>query len=114
MAESIFNRISQKCRAESAGVKRAEKIDEVVVSLLEEKGYSVSKKKPVTITEINLNKFDYFVTVCGMAGCILIPTEKTVERWEIEDPAGKDREVYEAVFIEIEKRVNDLVRRLDC
>jgi len=36
-----------------------------------------------------------------------------VERWHIENPAGRDEEVYRRVLAEIEERVKLLVERLE-
>lgn len=54
IAETIFNSMAKKCRAESAGIEKAEKIDETAVRLLKEKGFEVTKNKPRTLNEVNL------------------------------------------------------------
>lgn len=112
MAEAIFNSMAKSWKAESAGVERSERVDEVVKKLLEERGLR-AKEKPRTIEEVNLDDFDLIVTVCEESSCIVIPADRPIERWHIENPAGKDEEVYRRVMAEIEKRVRELVAKLE-
>jgi len=112
MAEALFNSMAKDWVAESAGVEKAANVDPVVKQLLAEKGLK-AKEKPRTIDEVDLEKFDLIVTVCEESSCILLPVSKNVERWHIENPAGRDEEVYRRVLAEIEERVKLLVERLE-
>ncbi|MET1123960.1 MAG: low molecular weight phosphatase family protein [Archaeoglobaceae archaeon] len=112
MAEAIFNSMAKSWRAESAGIEKAERVDETVRRLLAERGLR-AKERPRTIDEVNLDEYDLIVTVCEESSCFVLPTEKPVESWHIENPVGKDEEVYRRVFAEIEERVRELVRRLE-
>ncbi len=111
MAEAIFNSFAKSWTAESAGIEKAEKIDEEVRKILESRGLK-AKDRPRLLNEVNLNDFDLIVTVCEESSCVFIPHSRVL-RWHIEDPAGKSREVYEKVFEEIEKRVRGLVVELE-
>lgn len=107
MAEAIFNSIAKKWKAESAGIEKAEKIDDKVAEFLLKKGLK-PKKKPRSIEEVNLDDYELIVTVCEESSCIVLPSAKKMISWHIEDPVGKEEKVVERVFREIESRVKDL------
>ena len=111
MAEALFNSMAKEWRAESAGVEKAENVNPVVKGLLAERGLN-AKEKSRTIDEVNLEEFDLVVTVCEESSCVVLPASK-VERWHIEDPAGKSEEVYRRVLAEIEEKVRALVEMLE-
>ncbi len=111
MAEAIFNSFAKSWTAESAGIEKAEKIDEEVRKILERRGLK-AKDRPKLLKEVELNDYDLIVTVCEESFCVVIPHSKVL-RWYIEDPVGKSKEVYEKVFEEIEKRVRRLVLELE-
>ena len=112
IAEALFNARAGKWRAESAGVEKAERVDETVRRLLAERGLK-AKKSPRSVDEVNLEDFDLIVTVCEETRCVVLPTKKPVESWCVEDPVGREEEVYRKVLEEIEGRVEELVRRLE-
>jgi len=111
MAEAIFNSFAKNWTAESAGIEKAEKIDEKVRKILERRGLK-AKDRPRLLKEVDLDDFDLIVTVCEESSCIVIPHSKVL-RLYIEDPVGKSEDVYEKVFEEIEKRVRRLVLELE-
>lgn len=111
IAEAIFNSMSKKHKAESAGIERAEKIDEKVKEILEKRGLRV-KNKPRSLKDVDLGDYDSVITVCEESLCIVLP-HKRLMRWYIEDPVGKSEEVYERVFMEIEERVKELLKELE-
>lgn len=112
IAEALFNAMAKEWRAESAGVEKAEKVDDTVKLMLAERRLR-AKDKPRTVDEVDLDEFNLIVTVCEESSCVVLPTEKPVERWHIENPAGKDEETYRRVFREIEERVRELVKRVE-
>lgn len=112
IAEAIFNSIASRWKAESAGVEKAEKVDERMAEFLKKKGLK-AKDKPRSIEEVNLEDYDLIVTLCEESSCIVLPTSKKVVSWHVEDVAGKDFEAIERAFNEIEKRVKELVRELE-
>ncbi len=112
IAESIFNSIAKEWIAESAGIKRGDKIDEVVREILAERGLKV-RGSPRTIKDINVDDFDLIIKVCEEGKCPILPTLKPVESWNVEDPAGRDKDAYIRVYKEIEKKVRELVQKLE-
>ena len=117
IAEAIFNSLSKNWQAESAGTVPADKVDPTVVKMLADKGYSKSqiKEKPRTLDEVNLEDYNLIVTTCKESyPCPSIPSGNVKQiHWEIEDPAGKEMEIYENALKEIEKKVKELVDELD-
>ncbi len=111
IAEAIFNSMSKNHKAESAGIERAEKIDEKVKEILEKRGLIV-KDKPKSLKDVDLGDYDSIITVCEESLCIVL-SHKRLLKWNIEDPVGKSEEVYERVFMEIEERVKELLRELE-
>jgi len=111
IAEALFKSFAKSWTAESAGIEKAEKIDEEVRKILERRGLK-AKDRPRLLKEVDLNDFDLVVTVCEESSCVVIPHGRVL-RWYIEDPVGKSKEVYEKVFEEIEKRVRRLVLELE-
>ncbi|ADC65130.1 protein tyrosine phosphatase [Ferroglobus placidus DSM 10642] len=110
MAEAIFNSLSEKHRAESAGVERGEKIDENAIKTLEKCGYRVEKKYPKSLDDVNLEDFDLIVTVCDEF-CVNIPGKKVI-RWKIEDPKGKNLKAYERVLKFLEDKIKQLLEEI--
>ncbi len=111
MAEAIFNNLAKTWRAESAGIEVAEELDPVAVDVIVSRGCRCEKAKPVSLQDVQLKDYQLVVTVCDEAGCVNIP-HPNVERWHIEDPKGKSREIYEMAFNEIEMKVKDLLKKI--
>ncbi|MEM0202345.1 MAG: low molecular weight phosphatase family protein [Archaeoglobaceae archaeon] len=112
IAEAIFNSVAKIWRAESAGIEKAEKIDENVAEFLRRRGLK-PKDKPRSIDEVNLEDYDLIVTVCEESSCVVLPTSKKTISWHIEDVAGKDFATIEKAFNEIKEKVEGLVRELE-
>lgn len=112
MAETVFNNLANKWRAESAGVNAGEEYDAKALEILERKGYRIERKSPRSLNEINLKDFALVVTVCDESACVNIP-HQNVERWYVDDPKGKSEEEYEKALSLIESKVKELIRRLE-
>lgn len=112
IAEAIFNSAAKIWKAESAGIEKAERVDENVAEFLRRRGLK-PKDKPRSIEEVNLEDYDLIVTVCEESSCVVLPTSKKMIHWHIEDVAGKDFATIEKAFNEIKKKVEELVRELE-
>ncbi len=112
IAEAIFNSVAKKWIAESAGIEKAEKVDEKVAEFLARKGLR-AKDKPRSIEEVNLEDYDLIVTVCEESSCVVLPTSKKTISWHIKDVAGKDFTEIEEAFKEIKRKVEELVKELE-
>jgi len=111
MAEAIFNSLAKSWRAESAGVEAVEALDPVALDVIRSRGYRVEKAKPVNLENVGLGNYGLVVTVCDEASCVNVQ-HPDIERWNVEDPKGKPREVYERVFDEIETKVKELLKKI--
>ena len=108
MAEAFFNAMAENAIAESAGLKPAEKVDEIAIKVMKEVGIDISNKKPKIITPEMNEEFDFIITMGCVNGCPLTPKEKTIE-WNIPDPKGKSIEDYRKVRKEIKRKVKKLI-----
>ncbi|MEM3477988.1 MAG: low molecular weight phosphatase family protein, partial [Archaeoglobaceae archaeon] len=61
IAEAIFNSVAKIWKAESAGIEKAERVDENVAEFLRRRGLK-PKDKPRSIEEVNLEDYDLIVT----------------------------------------------------
>ena len=111
MAEAVFNSLSEKHRAESAGIERGEEIDENAVKVLEKYGYRVKERSPKSLDDVSLRDFDLIVAVCDEF-CVDIPGKKII-RWDIEDPKGKSLEAYERVLKFLEVKIKQLLEEIE-
>jgi protein-tyrosine-phosphatase len=110
MAEAFAKKFG--LNAFSAGVEKTDGIDEKVVEVLKEKNLE-AKEKPQTIDDVvrEVGKFDVVVTMGCLNSCPFVPAKKHIS-WNIEDPAGKDIEVYRKIRDEIEEKVRELANSL--
>ncbi len=99
-------------RAESAGQDPAEAIWPNVVQLMREVGIDISRRKPKKLDLETQLHADWAITLnCGGA-CPYVPT--IVEDWGVRDPAGEPLEVVRGIRDELDRRVQELVGRLDA
>ncbi|MDW7990256.1 MAG: low molecular weight phosphatase family protein [Archaeoglobaceae archaeon] len=111
IAEAIFNSLASKWIAESAGIEKADRVNEKVVDFLMKRGLK-AKEKPRSIEEVNLDDYDLIVTVCEES-CIFLPTRRRTVSWYIEDPVGKSEEVLEKVYSEMMDKIKSLLKELE-
>jgi len=107
MAEAIFKHLAKgKFEALSAGLKPAERISSKAKAVLKEIGIEWNGK-PKALTREMIERADLIVAMCEGD----FPKEKTIY-WDVEDPMGKDLELYRAVRDEIYSRVKELLNSL--
>jgi len=108
MAESFAKSLG--LNAYSAGLEKTEAVDEKVVEVMNEVGLKV-KEKPETILELTkrLGNIDILVTMGCTDSCPFVPAKKYIA-WNIEDPAGKEIEVYRKVRDEVKIKVEELLK----
>jgi protein-tyrosine-phosphatase len=96
----------------SGGSEPATDVNPVAVEAMGEVGVDISGGAPKRWTDDMLEAADVVVTMgCGDT-CPVIPGTR-YEDWELEDPAGKSLQEVRPIRDEIERRVRDLLRRLD-
>lgn len=100
-----------KVKVSSAGSAPGDAINPVVADILKKKGLDPSREFPKPLTESSTQAADIVITMgCGDA-CTYYPGKRYID-WDLEDPAGKPREVVEKIVAEIEKHVLSLLDEL--
>jgi arsenate reductase len=96
----------------SAGTEPADELNPAVVEAMREVGIDLDGRRPRRLADEDVREADVVVTMgCGDA-CPVYPG-KRYEDWALDDPAGKSLEEVRPIRDEIERRVRELVSRLD-
>jgi protein-tyrosine-phosphatase len=96
----------------SGGSEPKTEVNQVAVAAMAEVGIDISGERPKVWTHELLEAVDVVVTMgCGDA-CPVVPG-KRYEDWELTDPAGRPLDEVRPIRDEIERRVRDLLLRLD-
>lgn len=103
--------------AYSAGTKPAEKIDPVVVKVMNERGISLPGK-PKTLTEAMIKEADLIVTMgCSIEEVLpkplMLEFEKKVVDWKTDNPSGKSIDDVRKIRAQIEEKVLSLSLKKD-
>lgn len=93
----------------TGGTHPAESVHEVVVDVMGEEGFDLSKRTPREITTAELSSCDYVVTM----GCSTLDLGEAADRvevrdWALLDPDGEDLEDARAIRETVRKRVATL------
>ncbi len=92
--------------AASAGTQPAGVIAPNAVKVMAEVGVDLSGQTPSSIDEFDHNRFDkVFSMGCGVS-CPNIPLDGD---WELDDPVGKDIDVYRATRDKIRSHLSELL-----
>jgi protein-tyrosine-phosphatase len=101
-----------RARVWSAGSEPATQVNAAAVAAMAEVGIDISDRTPQRWTDALLESTDVVVTMgCGDA-CPVIPGVR-YEDWPLDDPAGLGVEAVRPIRDEIERRVRDLLDRLE-
>jgi arsenate reductase (thioredoxin) len=113
MALGWFNRLAgDHAIGWSGGSEPGDAINPAAVAAMKEVRIDITGEFPKPWTDEIVRAADVVVTMgCGDA-CPFFPG-KQYEDWELDDPAGMDVEAVRPIRDEIERRVRDLLRRLD-
>lgn len=103
---------SVEIEAASAGSRPSGKINPQAIAAMREKGYDLSSHRSKGLDEIGTAPWDYIITMgCGDA-CPWLPA-KHREDWDLPDPNKLSLEKFKELRNNIEKRVLDLLARLN-
>ncbi|RPI73755.1 MAG: arsenate reductase ArsC [Desulfobacteraceae bacterium] len=98
--------------AASAGSKPSGKINPHAVAAMQEQGYDLSQHVSKGLGEIGTELWDYIITMgCGDA-CPWLPATHR-EDWDLPDPNKLSLQEFKELRDNIEKRVLDLLARLN-
>ena len=113
MAEAFAKKYGkEKLLVSSAGNRPAEKVNQVVVEALREKGIDISENKPKLLTFEMAQEADLIITMgCNAQGICPGPFFKPTIDWSLEDPRGKPIEKVREIRDDIEVRIKKLVEK---
>lgn len=115
MAEG-FARFHGQGRVEvkSAGTSALGTVNRTTIGMMKEKGIDISDQISKQLTDEMLRWADVVVTMGCCSADDLCPVSFRGSKmdWPIEDPLGKDMEVFRKVRDDIEKRVEELIGTL--
>lgn len=114
IAEGFAKSIAPNMSARSAGLVPAGFIAKKAIEVMKEKGIDLSMQNSKPLTEEYLEWADLIISVCESSKglCKIIKTKKKIINWDIEDPRGKDLELYRKVRDKIEEKVKELIERI--
>jgi arsenate reductase (thioredoxin) len=113
MALGWFRHLAgDRARAWSAGSEPASTVNPAAVGAMAEVGIDISAQRPQRWTDAMLGETDVVITMgCGDA-CPVVPGVR-YEDWPLDDPAGLGVDAVRPIRDEIERRVHDLLKRLE-
>jgi arsenate reductase len=96
--------------AQSAGDHPAAEINPLALEAMAEKGIDLAFRRPkgIDAVEDGAHPFDLIVQMGCEQSCPLTP-EGRIEKWELEDPAGRPLEFIRTIRDKIEKRVKLII-----
>lgn len=113
VAEAIFSKIDiEGNEAKSVGIgidNLRPYVSRNVISILKDEGYKIEDEMSRKIDDRLIEWADKIIVV---ADNVFLDSDK-VEKWEVEDCDEGDLECIRRVFLEIERKVWDLVKRIN-
>jgi protein-tyrosine-phosphatase len=100
-----------RLQVRSAGSEPARSVNAEITRVLSERGISTGSETPTRLTADVVETADVVVTMgCGET-CPVFPGKRYLD-WDVEDPAGRDREAVRRIVDEIDRRVKKLLDEL--
>lgn len=114
IAAALFNKLADpnKAKAISAGTHPAKNVHTNVILSLQKIGINLTYAVPVLLTKELASQANLLVTMGCEESCPYISGLK-IEEWDIEDVEGKSTEETVEIQKKIEKRVRELIYRID-
>jgi arsenate reductase (thioredoxin) len=114
MAEAIARRsASDVIEPSSAGLVPFGEIPSTTIAVLRERGISADGQTSKPLRAEDISSADIVINMTGRSGATIFKEPSTpVEDWDVGDPYGSNLTVYREIRDQIEKRVEDLARRL--
>ncbi|MDZ7612271.1 MAG: hypothetical protein U5L10_05915 [Candidatus Moranbacteria bacterium] len=109
MAQGLFNSLTKKAIAESAGVAPAKEINPIAIEMMTERNIDISEQYPKMITPEMTVQATKIITMGCIDKCPFTPAEKTIE-WNIPDPKGKNKVFFVEIRNLIEEHINKLLK----
>jgi arsenate reductase len=114
MAEAIARHsASDIMEPSSAGLLPFGEIPSTTVIVLRERGISAAGQRSKPLRSEDMSAADIVINMTGRSGAEIFKGPATpIEDWDVGDPYGSNLAVYREIRDLIEKRVEDLARRL--
>jgi arsenate reductase len=114
MAEAIARQqASDVIEASSAGLVPFGEIPGTTLAVLRERGISADGQTSKPLRPEDVSAADLVVNMTGRSGTAIFKKPvAAIEDWDVGDPYGSNLAVYREIRDQIEKRVEDLARRL--
>jgi arsenate reductase len=114
MSQALFERAAgERHRAASAGTTPADRVHPEVVEAMREVGIGLDGRRPKRLSDELAREADVIVTMgCGDE-CPYIPGKQYLD-WDLPDPKGRPLDEVRELRDDIERRVAELVVRLDA
>ena len=113
MAEALARHLAPDAiSASSAGLLPLGYISPPTYAVLREMGIASLGLRSKPLRQIDFAGVDLVINMAGQPLGSLVKASTPVERWEIEDPFGRDLAFYRETRQEIETRVRELAKRL--
>lgn len=111
MAEAFANKLGRgKIEASSAGTMPADRVNPIVVEVMREKGYDLSRDRPKRVTDQMVLEADEIIVMgCSAEGFCPANLLPKVKDWAIEDPKDKSIEKVREIRDQIEAKVKALI-----
>lgn len=110
MAQGIFNHLTDKAVAESAGTLASGQINPMAAEMMKERGIDISSQYSKKLTPEMVEQAYKVVTMGCIDSCPYAPAEKTI-KWDIPDPKGKEKDFFIHVRNVVEEQIVDLLKQ---
>ncbi len=112
MAQGLFNFLTDRAIAESAGVLSSGHINPMAIEVMQERGIDISSQSSKKLMPEMVDSADYCITMGCVDQCPYVPLEKRID-WNIPDPKGKDKEFFTEVRDLLEQKILQLLKEKD-
>lgn len=112
MAQGLFNSLTNKAVAESAGTLASGVINPMAIGVMRERGIDVSSQHSKKLTPAMVEKAYKVVTMGCVDGCPYAAPEKVI-KWNIPDPKGREKDFFVSVMKMIEADIIALLKEQD-
>lgn len=108
MAEGLFNELTQKAFAQSAGTKPS-RVNPTAIEVMKERNIDISFQESKIITLKLVQSARKVIAMGCIDSCPFTPPEKTI-KWDIPDPKGKGKQIFIGVRDLIEQKIMQLLK----
>lgn len=108
VAEGLFNALTQKAFAKSAGTKPS-RVNPTAIDVMRERNIDISFQQSKIITPELVQGARKVITMGCIDSCPFTPPEKTI-KWNIPDPKGKGKKFFIEVCDLIEHKIIQLLK----